>query len=114
MAAQAEILKAARALIEDRIRWTQHTYARGKSGRPVYPEQRSAVSWCALGAICKVTDTNPLRSDYPVAVEYLRRSAEEIGFTSVELVNDGRFHSTVLRMFDRAIELAEQADTHPA
>ena len=49
-----EVLLAAAVLVEHG--WTQGAGARGRSGKSVLPLGRSAVCWCAIGAIMRAGD----------------------------------------------------------
>ena len=49
-----EVLLAAAELVEQG--WTQGAGARGRSGKPVATLGRSAVCWCAIGAIKRASD----------------------------------------------------------
>lgn len=50
----SDVLNKAADLIEPRGRWTQGHYARTKSGDICSSYDRSAVSWCAIGAIMRI------------------------------------------------------------
>jgi len=54
----AEVLNRAADLIKAPGAWTQGTYARGKSGKPV-ETRRSAVCFCLIGAIDYVEGYEP-------------------------------------------------------
>jgi hypothetical protein len=96
-----DVLIAARRRIERPECWTQGMYARDEHNARVPPYDRSAVCWCAEGAI-----------------EGLHRPAREKGLalvalnevlpydTTVWAYQDavGRRHAEVLSLFDRAIE----------
>ena len=43
-------------LISTPGKWTKGTYARDISGEEVYPDSESAVCFCSLGALMKVTN----------------------------------------------------------
>lgn len=108
----ADILREARALIEDPARWTQGALAHSKLGRAVNPEGKAAVRWCAMGALYKAADRV---SDTFSVERYLIAAARDIGLPrDVDDVNDSTDRATVLRMYDRAIELAEQSPTEAA
>ena len=93
-------LRAARDLISDPARWTQRTEARNRYGQPVRPDSPDAVCWCAGGARVKIV---PLRSRSEVR-RALNHAAWSMGFGSPAVLNDTTDHSTVLAMFDLAIE----------
>jgi len=46
-----QTLTAARELLAEPARWTKGQNARTASGRPVFPEHKTATCWCSAGAI---------------------------------------------------------------
>lgn len=108
-----EALKAARALIEDPKRWTQKLAARAADGRMVGCEAGEATQWCAVGAAIRFDAQCP-RLD--AAAKLLGCS---LGYPDslrpTAAVNDGKSflpdgstgHPAVLKIYDKAIELAE-------
>lgn len=109
-----EILKQARALIEDRKKWTRGTYARNAENVTVSPREASACKWCAFGAVWRVSGkhdgmTEP-RSPYVFLERAARLQAPRADYP-VLTVNDRRGHAAVLAAFDAAIALAEQEVT---
>lgn len=98
-------LKAARELIADPNHWTKGSFARDASGQTCSPTSEFAVCWCASGALRKVEGCQ--LDDLPVAWDYLSTC---VPGGSVAAFNDGaRLHAAVLKMYDKAIALAEQA-----
>lgn len=101
-----EILKAARELISDEKRWTQGELARDMFGIYADYDSDDAVCFCSEGAIRRVTITVP--SD-----ERLRARQDAWGALNkaaggnIVTFNEGRTHSEVLAVFDRAIACAE-------
>jgi hypothetical protein len=95
----AQILRAARSRIAVPERWTQGVGARNSRNYCVGNRSASAVSWCALGAILRESES----SSEPC------RFLKEIVGPSIGGWNDapGRTHAEVLDAFDRAIALAE-------
>ena len=78
--------------------------ARGFSVPTLWP---SATCWCAWGALA-LNAKNVAWSIESAAEVYLNAAANELyGARTVAIVNDGLGHAAVLRMYDRAIELAE-------
>jgi hypothetical protein len=95
------ILRAARDKIAPPGKWTQGRHARDFEGRGVNAMDKSAVCWCALGAVEATaggSTSEPLR--------YLIRV---IGSGYVSFWNDvyERKHPEVLTALTRAAELAE-------
>lgn len=97
-----EQLRAARSLLADPAAWTRETYARDRYGDPVHSAFEEAACWCAYGALERQG-----ASGNSEASEYLRRAALVLFDSWPACVNDDRGHEAVLRMYDRAIELAE-------
>ena len=54
----AEILDSAADLLSEEGRWCQGAAALTKEGRFCRPEDPEAASWCALGAIRRVSDVD--------------------------------------------------------
>lgn len=52
-------LRAARDLLSDPKKVTTGSYARGANGLPVDPWRPTAVSFCGVGALAKVTSLDP-------------------------------------------------------
>lgn len=100
--ASADILRAARARIEDPKNWTQGAYARDAQGRGTRGKAREAVCWCAYGALA-ASGGNELGSDGFL----LESAAEELFDADVVDVNDKQGHAAVLQVFDAAIAAAE-------
>lgn len=126
----SEILRAAKAKIENPLCWTQKAYARDIDGYQTY-NLLKAVCFCSLGAIQSVTERNTW--DKPSVgptniMNYLVRVIDDdfkevvlqediakgytipsdgIGYGYVSRYNDRHSHSEVMTMWDRAIELAE-------
>lgn len=100
----AEVLRAARALIEVPERWTKCAFARDAKGIVVSEDEESAVCFCVLGAIYR-HPPSPLTDG---ARWFLDESLPET-FLGVGTFNDhpSTTHADVLALFDRAIALAE-------
>jgi hypothetical protein len=101
----ADILRAARALIDAPEKWTQDAYRRDAEGNKCKPA--AAVCWCAEGAILAASDDSVLMMNRWRAEDLLTAAAPG----AIAIFNDapGRTHAEVLAAFDRAIELAETA-----
>jgi hypothetical protein len=93
-----EILKAARAKIEDPERWTTGMYARNREGLPIPSNDRVACKWCAHGAMMAVTDDDD--PDYYKAINAL----SNVCGGSPANFNDSHTHAEVLDAFDQAID----------
>ena len=100
MTTQAERLKRAKELIQDPAHWVQDWYARNEQDRDVNPDSPDAVKFCALGALYRnedhdIHDTLLLTG----CSTYLYRM-------SITDANDHIGHHAVMKIYDRAIQLA--------
>lgn len=105
MTTTLDILKRARALIEDPARWTRREYARDISGKPVGIDAAEATCWCAMGALAHVsTDRFWMGEPYNALRTAMGNSVADF--------NDGCTHAEMLGAFDAAIasEEARRAD----
>lgn len=102
----AEVLRAARAKIEDPSRWLKGRYACDDGGFTIFEHSVYATSWCAVGAVGAIV--SPTSPEWWEATAYLRGQVSS-RFCSVQLFNDHEktTHADVMRVFDRAIEQAE-------
>lgn len=99
----SEILRAARALIEDPAHWTKETYARTRTGRECAIDSRSAVAFCAIGSLTRI------RTDADAFLGARRGLAVCCG-DSIADFNDTHTHTEVIAAFDCAIKKAEQEE----
>lgn len=107
----AQELRLARELIADPCRWTKAGfYAENKHGWSVQPHDPVAHRFCAYGALMRIRNAGPAQPNWVgcEAAEFLTRAAE--GNRSVVEINDQGTHEDVLRLYDRAIRLAEAAE----
>lgn len=111
--AMVRSLISAKDLISDPKHWTTDMLARNHQGRNCSPLSEKAVSFCAVGAMMRVTDID-LVSPLVVPTHPLRRAAAEIYVPGLSCkatparVNNALGHAVTLGMFDRAIELARE------
>ena len=99
------VLRNAQERIRDPKNWIKGCLARDKCGDPVYPDSRYAVQFCARGA---------LQYENSEADDLLNQAAVKMGYASIYVggnalvhLNNTSDHSTVMAMFDRAIELRQ-------
>lgn len=108
-----DLLKRAKALIEDPMRWTQNVYARNAYGREVSELSPDACRFCSMGALHRAAGI--LADDEPVATptqlkHALRALNEQVGQQSSRLThsmvqfNDTSTHRAVMAVFDGAIQ----------
>jgi hypothetical protein len=100
-----EVLKRARAVIEDPDHWCAGAFARDALGRPVSPQLEGAVQWCARGATFRVLalTEEAINSETAMAVrERLMVAAKDVGGCYITTVND-QGHEKAMKMFDLAI-----------
>lgn len=99
-------LKAARALIEDPLHWTTYTLACNLEGFVTGPRETDAICWCAIGAYFKFGN-----NECDNGWGYLVVTSYDLYGTDLGTVNDDPRlgHAAVLKVYDRAIKLAELA-----
>ena len=102
MSTVADRLRAACTRITNPSAWTRGSYARDADGKPAYASSKPPVCWCAYGALY----AEGAEDECP-EVRLLRRAALEVHASVPIDVNDDLGHAAVLRMYDRAIELAD-------
>lgn len=108
----SEILIAAKAVISDPENWTIGFIARDVNGNPAGAKQSNAVCWCSVGAYYKVVADIDTETNASIAFNCLVRAAESFAFDSVAGMNDSNNHATVMSVWDKAIELAKQAESN--
>ena len=98
----AESLKRALKLIQKG--WTQGTLARDQKGAEVSSSSRSAVQWCALGALTAYKAADDIE-----AAQFIRRCIPARYDNCVSDWNDSprRTKQEVISVFKKAIKLAE-------
>lgn len=125
---EKQLLIDSKALISDVKCWTQGELARDANGDKTIGNGSQSVSWCAWGAVCKashnemkrIADESPdLLDDFlnnqnslkglthSKLVDAMPTSYRESNNINVGKYNDMRSHKTVLRWFNRAIELCD-------
>jgi hypothetical protein len=102
----ADLLREAHDLIIDERNWCTHTYARTRDGKKTASSGATAVAWCALGAIRRVS--TPL--DEEAALTVALGHALPPRFFLVAGFNDDQntTHGDVLDLYLRAIKWAEE------
>jgi hypothetical protein len=99
---KVQIIKRARALIEDERHWCRNELARDANGRSLDPTDRSAARRCGLGALIAAAYeiTNDHRCAQELAIGALRLTC---GSSTLVNVNDTRGHAAVLALFDEVL-----------
>lgn len=98
----AEVLRKARARIQDPVRHCQGKFARDAQNRATDADDPHATQWCALGAVIAETPGGRLRNFANAAL--FNVSQDRI----VEINDSEGGHAAVLAAFDRAIAQEEQ------
>jgi hypothetical protein len=111
MLTQASILREAKSLIQDPGCWTKYWMGVNRLGEGVPAKSAYAVKFCALGALDRVNGYH--MSDANSPFWRLNAAAEEMGYSDPAELNNKTDHETTLKMYDRAIELAELAARTP-
>jgi hypothetical protein len=101
--ASADILRAARARIEDPKNWTSDWYAKAADGRKIASTDVKATCWCALGAM----ESTGASERGPEAM-LLEEAARSLFSRGIIDVNDEFGHGAVLKVYDAAIAAAER------
>ncbi|EHP94920.1 DUF6197 family protein [Methylorubrum extorquens] len=103
--ASADILRAARARIEDPDDWIAGDLATAGDGSWVDPQDCLAECWCAVGALIREGG----EAHGPERSLLNRHSKKLFSLSNVALVNDDSRlgHPAVMQVFDAAIAAAE-------
>ena len=110
----ANILKMAKAKIENPEHWCVHEEARNKHGLMVQADAPGACQWCAYGALFAVAPPPAARLVVECLDEVASKAIQGFEFlpgqdwVHADFVNDTTDHATVMRMYDLAIEKAER------
>ena len=132
----SQVLGYAKALIQTEETWCQGSFAMRADGQPTTCNDELATQFCATGAIHKICYENlpgwhndiisysPVRLNLEAymdecmaqaaeeVIESHRITAEMTGDKDLlpEYVNDNLDHENVMKMFDRAIEIARKGE----
>jgi hypothetical protein len=99
-----EVLKCARALLDNEEHWAQGARARDERGRNVRPEDPSAVKWCLEGACARVSNNYGITPpDLLALFEQIVRDDYGIEDGNGSWWNDNRDHESMLRLLDDAV-----------
>lgn|SRR5487761_1536983 len=104
-----ELLVRARALIGVRERWCMDALANTKFGCWTAPKSKSAVSWCAIGALHKVAGALETRERYE-AKQLLDDQAYLMARVPMVAINDEGSYVRVLCVYDLAIAYARELE----
>lgn len=107
MPATAEMLRAARALIDTPEKWTQRQFAKDAAGHTIDFVNPDAVCFCACGALRRLHGINGRVER--VLADAMSSPSGEVAAVRIVNFNDTHTHAEVLAAFDRAIEEAERA-----
>ncbi len=99
----SEYLKERKQLIVDPKNWTKGELARDVFGREVPVNDRSAVCYCAMGALQR----GVVFYDDAFPVFFQARKRLESVVENISIYNDTHTHSEVMQKWDEAIVLAE-------
>jgi hypothetical protein len=96
------VIRRAREIISDPVKWTQGSFARDKYGNTIEPISPYACRWCALGAIARAAKDLDVRpGDGAAAVDRLYDISD--GMRTVVSINDNAGHAAILALFDKAL-----------
>lgn len=96
-----DILRRARARLEDDTKWTVGAPARNAEGAWRKPDAPDAVRWDIQGAIA--IECNPYGILPPFFMKLLDELVAPLGCDSVGVFNDTFSHDKMLELFDAAI-----------
>ena len=105
-------LRAARALIDQPEKWTQHASQRDVNGKPLRFELAGAVTRCAYGALMKACRNAEEGEVVEHLVQSISRHLPTGYYGGLAPWNDkeGRTHAEVMLAFDRAIMDKDETD----
>ena len=110
-----EILKRAKARIENPEHWCTGSLARNTLGGVTAPRSSDACKWCAFGAIIAEANHGTFQVEQaldivaiPIINSMGRAGPEVKNLRGAAYVNDYTDHATVMRMYDLAIAEAEK------
>ena len=107
----SDVLKKAKALIDSPKKWTQKVYARDTKDMPVPWGSSAACKFCALGAVNRVVFLLYSHSLVFAALECLQEASNTLTGKSVAHINDTTDHATVMSIYDKAIQRAEELES---
>jgi len=99
-----DVLKAAYHLLDDKKHWTQWTAARDTRGVPVKATSKTAVEWCAAGAIEAKAELFQSRND---AWDRLDKLSFAMYGRDISWVNDELGYRQARAVYRRAIRELE-------
>lgn len=107
-----KVLKDAYALISNIEHWSQDGYAHDNAGCECRVDENFAYSFCAIGALCKVTGLEPEEIGVTQPHKMLRDAVLDLsGKPQIAAWNDGedfeKAHKRVLRAYRLAIKKAK-------
>lgn len=102
----SEQLKAAKSLIDEPHKWTQGVPARNIYNKNVPFDSENACRFCSVGAIWRLNTTMKELTRYNSSplTSYLNFVSWKEGIAAF---NDNNNHAEVMKVWDKAIELAE-------
>ena len=99
MVAAKDTIAQAMRVIRTADRWTQGARARDRQGNEVPPRDRSAVQWCSIGAVEKVSRS---RDERDKVLDKLAETSERLYGCSLEDTNDLMGYPETMRVFKTA------------
>jgi hypothetical protein len=97
-----ESITAAQELIRDPDHWIQGSFAQTENDIGVTPDHPAATCWCIWGALLKVEAEEEAYEILDLAI----RDVAPDSIREIAYFNDNHSHEDVMKMFDRAKELA--------
>jgi hypothetical protein len=113
----SDILKKTKELISDPAHWTQGSFSKNAIGEQDSTYSETAVCWCAVGAMMKVTQDLPYDEHHKAFMVLTNATppegherSKQTGWGAAVSYNDDpkRTHEEVMAWFDLAIAAAEK------
>jgi hypothetical protein len=106
---QHQIISRALVLIEDEANWTRIYVARAADGKPCACMDKSAVRFCAIGALARAANelieaSGEVGIAKAFAAEKFILKANNRPYDTLPCINDSEGHAVIVGMFKQALE----------
>ena len=103
-----KVLKDARTLLSDPKNWTRDEFARDYTAKPTLVNSESAVCFCTMGAVERVSNVSRAGDVIRDLYQTLICDPYFSGYSNIAQFNDRTSHTKVLELFDKTIVRLEQ------
>jgi hypothetical protein len=97
---EKQVIARARELIADKKHWTREAYARDLNSHPCDPLEKSAVRFCAVGALQRAAWDLGVG---PGPLDEANTVLRSLNVVCMPWLNDNKGHAAVLALFDRGL-----------